>query len=137
MHEQLPNFRPSGRDGSGRRFYSNHTGETHFNQPLAKCAVPRADIDGDEIGAGVDGLATGDRIFGGAMAKAAADFLVLKSPTLPPDAVFHTPDGVSDEVASTLAVAGLTAAAARTTRLPPPACVIAAVAVTAVARAAL
>jgi NADPH:quinone reductase-like Zn-dependent oxidoreductase len=66
----------------------------------------------DEIGASIDGLAVGDRIFGGAMAKAAADFLVLKSPTLPPDAVFHTPEGVSDEVASTLPVAGLTAAAA-------------------------
>ena len=46
------------------------------------------------------------------MAKAAADFLVLKSPTVPPDAVFHTPPGVSDAVASTLPVAGLTAAAA-------------------------
>jgi NADPH:quinone reductase-like Zn-dependent oxidoreductase len=66
----------------------------------------------DEIGAGVDGLAVGNRIFGGAMAKAAADFLVLKSPASPPDAVFHTPEGVSDEVASTLSVAGLTAVAA-------------------------
>jgi NADPH:quinone reductase-like Zn-dependent oxidoreductase len=66
----------------------------------------------DELGAGVDGLAMGDRVFGGAMGKAAADFLVLKSPTLPPDALFHTPDGVSDDVASTLPVAGLTAAAA-------------------------
>jgi NADPH:quinone reductase-like Zn-dependent oxidoreductase len=66
----------------------------------------------DEIGAGVDGAAMGHRIFGGAMAKAAADFLVLKSPASPPDAVFHTPEGVSDEVASTLPVAGLTAAAA-------------------------
>ena len=47
----------------------------------------------DEIGAGVEGFAVGDRIFGGAMAKAAADFLVLKSPTLPPDAAFHTPAG--------------------------------------------
>jgi NADPH:quinone reductase-like Zn-dependent oxidoreductase len=66
----------------------------------------------DEIGAGVDGLAMGDRIFGGAMARAASDFLVLKSPTSTPDAVFRTPEGVSDEVASTLPVAGLTAAAA-------------------------
>jgi NADPH:quinone reductase-like Zn-dependent oxidoreductase len=66
----------------------------------------------DEIAADVGALAVGDRIFGGAMAKAAADFLVLKSPTSPPDAVFHTPEGVSDEVASTLPVAGLTAAAA-------------------------
>jgi NADPH:quinone reductase-like Zn-dependent oxidoreductase len=66
----------------------------------------------DEIGAGVDDLAVGERIFGGAMAKAAADFLVLTSPTLPPDALFHTPEGLSDEIASTLPVAGLTAAAA-------------------------
>jgi NADPH:quinone reductase-like Zn-dependent oxidoreductase len=66
----------------------------------------------DEIGADVDGLTVGDRIFGGAMAKAAADFLLLKSPASPPDAIFHTPEGVSDEVASTLPVAGLTAAAA-------------------------
>jgi branched-subunit amino acid transport protein len=36
-----------------------------------------------------------------------------------------------------LALGVLTAAVARTTRLPPPACVIAAVAVTAIARAAL
>jgi NADPH:quinone reductase-like Zn-dependent oxidoreductase len=66
----------------------------------------------DEIGAGVDDLAVGERIFGGAMAKAAADFLVLTSPTSPPDALFHTPEGLSDEIASTLPVAGLTAAAA-------------------------
>jgi NADPH:quinone reductase-like Zn-dependent oxidoreductase len=66
----------------------------------------------DEVGAGVDSLAVGDRIFGGAMAKAAADFLVLKSPASPPDAAFHTPEAVSDEVASTLPVASLTAAAA-------------------------
>ena len=66
----------------------------------------------DETGPGVGGLAVGDRIFGGAMAKAAADFLVLKSPASPPDAVFHTPEGVSDEVASTLPVASLTAVAA-------------------------
>jgi hypothetical protein len=46
------------------------------------------------------------------MAKAAADFLVLKSPASRPDAAFHTPEGLSDEVTSTLPIAGLTAAAA-------------------------
>jgi NADPH:quinone reductase-like Zn-dependent oxidoreductase len=66
----------------------------------------------DETGPNVGGVAVGDRVFGGAMAKAAADFLVLNSPALAPDALFHTPDGVSDEVASTLPVAGLAAAAA-------------------------
>jgi NADPH:quinone reductase-like Zn-dependent oxidoreductase len=69
----------------------------------------------DEIGAGVDGLAMGDRIFGGAMARAASDFLVINTPASAPDAVFRTPEGVSDEVASTLPVAGLTAAAALST----------------------
>ena len=32
----------------------------------------------DEVGAGADGFAVGDRVYGGAMAKAAADFLVMK-----------------------------------------------------------
>jgi NADPH:quinone reductase-like Zn-dependent oxidoreductase len=66
----------------------------------------------DEAGAGVGGFAVGDRVYGGAMAKAAADFLVMKIPAPAPGALFHTPDGVSDEVASTLPVTGLTAAAA-------------------------
>jgi NADPH:quinone reductase-like Zn-dependent oxidoreductase len=51
----------------------------------------------------------GDRVYGGAQAKAAADFVVVKTPT---KQLFHTPDGISDEVASTLPVAGTTAAAA-------------------------
>lgn len=66
----------------------------------------------DETGAGVEGFAVGDRVFGGAMAKAAADFLVLNIPAAQPDELFHTPDGISDEVAATVPVAGLTAAAA-------------------------
>ncbi len=66
----------------------------------------------DETGAGADGFAVGDRVYGGAMGKAAADFLVMKTPAPAPGALFHTPDGISDEVAATLPVAGLTAAAA-------------------------
>jgi NADPH:quinone reductase-like Zn-dependent oxidoreductase len=66
----------------------------------------------DEVGAGADGFAVGDRVHGGALAKAAADFLVTKTPVPAPDALFHIPDGISDEVAATLPVAGLTAAAA-------------------------
>ncbi len=66
----------------------------------------------DEAGAGVVGFAVGDRVYGGAMAKAAADVLVMKVPAPAPDALFHTPDGISDAVACTLPVAGLTAAAA-------------------------
>ena len=63
----------------------------------------------DEVGDGVTGFAVGDRVYGGAMARAVAEFVVLNSPS---DPVWHTPEGISDEVASTLPVAGLTAAAA-------------------------
>ena len=66
----------------------------------------------DEVGGGVTGFAVGDRVYGGALGRAAADFAVIKTPTGASDALFHTPDGISDEVASVLAVAGSTAAAA-------------------------
>ncbi|WIX86161.1 NADP-dependent oxidoreductase [Amycolatopsis sp. DG1A-15b] len=62
----------------------------------------------DEVGPGVGGTAVGDRVHGGALGRAVADFVVLKAS----DALFPTPDGISDEVASTLPVAGSTAAAA-------------------------
>ena len=74
----------------------------------------------DEAGAGAVGFAVGDRVFGGAMAKAAADFLVMKTPVAAPDAMFPTPAGISDEVAATIPVAGLTAAAALTAIGPRP-----------------
>jgi NADPH:quinone reductase-like Zn-dependent oxidoreductase len=63
----------------------------------------------DEAGSGAAGFAAGDRVYGGAMARAAADFVVVKTPA---DALWRTPEGISDEVASTLPVAGRTAAAA-------------------------
>ena len=63
----------------------------------------------DEVGDGVTGFAVGDRVYGGAMARAVAEFVVLDPPS---DPVWHTPEGISDEVASTLPVAGLTVAAA-------------------------
>jgi NADPH:quinone reductase-like Zn-dependent oxidoreductase len=66
----------------------------------------------DEAGGGATGFAVGDRVYGGAMARAAADFVVVKAPAKVPELLFHTPDGIGDEVASTLPVAGLTAAAA-------------------------
>lgn len=67
----------------------------------------------DEVGEGADGTggyAVGDRVFGGAQAKAVADFVLMT----PGEALFRTPDGVSDEVAATLPVAALTADAALT-----------------------
>ncbi|MEU8173253.1 NADP-dependent oxidoreductase [Microbispora hainanensis] len=63
----------------------------------------------DEIGDGVTGFAVGDRVYGGALGRAIADFAVVRPPA---DPLWHTPEGIGDEVASTLPVAGLTAAAA-------------------------
>ncbi|MFB9685956.1 NADP-dependent oxidoreductase [Amycolatopsis plumensis] len=61
----------------------------------------------DEAGPGAK-HAVGDRVHGGALGRAVADFVVARAD----DQLFPTPDGVSDEVASTLPVAGSSAAAA-------------------------
>jgi NADPH:quinone reductase-like Zn-dependent oxidoreductase len=66
----------------------------------------------DEIGAGVEGFAVGDRVYGGAMAKAAADFAVVQTAPSMHSLLIHTPDGVSDQVAAALPTPGLAAAAA-------------------------
>jgi NADPH:quinone reductase-like Zn-dependent oxidoreductase len=63
----------------------------------------------DMVGAGVAGYRIGDRVFGGVMCQAVADF-VLVDPSR--DQVLATPDGVDDVTAATLAVAGTTASAA-------------------------
>jgi len=63
----------------------------------------------DEVDGGATGFAVGDRVYGGAMARAAADFVVVKTPA---EAIWRTPEGISDQVAATLPVAGTTAAAA-------------------------
>ncbi|WP_290061668.1 NADP-dependent oxidoreductase [Amycolatopsis solani] len=62
----------------------------------------------DEVGPGVTAFAAGDRVHGGALGRAVADHVVVEVP----GALFPTPDGISDEVASTLPVAGSSAAAA-------------------------
>jgi NADPH:quinone reductase-like Zn-dependent oxidoreductase len=46
----------------------------------------------DEVGDGATGFAVGDRVYGGVMERAAADFVVLKTPTEAPEALFHTPE---------------------------------------------
>jgi len=63
----------------------------------------------DEVDGGATGFAVGDRVYGGALGRAVADFVVVKTPS---ERLWHTPEGISDEVAGTLPVAGLTAAAA-------------------------
>lgn len=61
----------------------------------------------DEVGDGVAGFAVGDRVFGGALSRAVADYAVVV-----PSEVHHTPDGVDDMTAATLDVPARTAAAA-------------------------
>lgn len=66
----------------------------------------------DEVGAGAEGFAVGDRVYGGAMAKAAADFAIVPATPSMLYQLIHTPDGISDQVAAALPTPGLTAAAA-------------------------
>ncbi|MBR7827229.1 NADP-dependent oxidoreductase [Actinospica sp. MGRD01-02] len=65
----------------------------------------------DQAGEGVTGFAVGDRVYGGALGKAVADFVVVQPAA---GSLWHTPEGIGDVVASTLGVAGLTAVAALT-----------------------
>ncbi len=66
----------------------------------------------DEVGADVAGFAVGDRVFASARGRAVAEHVVL---TIGVDDVRHTPDGLPDEVAGALQIAGRTADAALTT----------------------
>jgi NADPH:quinone reductase-like Zn-dependent oxidoreductase len=63
----------------------------------------------DEVGGGVTGFAVGDRVYGGALGRGVADFVVVEPSA---GSLAHTPEGIGDEVAATLPVAGQTAAAA-------------------------
>lgn len=65
----------------------------------------------DEVGEGVDGWTVGDRVYGGALGRAAADFVVLPAAGSAFLQLRRTPDGIDDEVAAALPTPGLTAAA--------------------------
>lgn len=68
----------------------------------------------DQVGAGVTGFAVGDRVFGGAISRAVADFVVVEpaGTIVRGGQVHHTPAGIDDRTAATLTIAGSTAAAA-------------------------
>ena len=66
----------------------------------------------DQVGDGVTGFAPGDRVFGGALSRAVADFVVVDvTGNLAANEAHHTPEGVDDRTAATLTIAGRTASA--------------------------
>jgi len=75
----------------------------------------------DQVGDGVIGFAVGDRVFGGALSRAVADYVVTDATgTMAALGAHHTPDGLDDGTAATLAIAGCTAAAALAVVNPGP-----------------
>jgi NADPH:quinone reductase-like Zn-dependent oxidoreductase len=76
----------------------------------------------DQVGDGVMGFAAGDRVYGGALSRAVADFVVIEpAGTIAMSGyAHHTPDGIDDRTAATLAIAGCTAAAALAVVNPGP-----------------
>lgn len=63
----------------------------------------------DEVGDGVSAFAVGDRVFGGARARAVAEHVVA---TIGQDQLLRTPAGLSDETAGSLSIVARTADAA-------------------------
>jgi NADPH:quinone reductase-like Zn-dependent oxidoreductase len=75
----------------------------------------------DQVGDGVSGFAPGDRVFGGALSRAVADFVVIgPAGETAANEAHHTPDGVDDRTAATLTIAGRTASAALAAVGPGP-----------------
>src|SRR6201986_4494650 len=67
----------------------------------------------DQVGDAVTGFAPGDRVFGGALSRAVASFVVVDLPEgIAANEAHHTPDGIDDRTAATLTIAGRTASAA-------------------------
>src|SRR5690348_5192310 len=67
----------------------------------------------DQVGDGVTGFVPGDRVFGGALSRAVADFVVVDgTESIAANEAQHTPDGVNDRTAATITIAGRTASAA-------------------------
>jgi NADPH:quinone reductase-like Zn-dependent oxidoreductase len=75
----------------------------------------------DQVGDGVRGFAPGMRVFGGALSRAVADFVVISAAGgSAADEAHQIPDGVDDRTAATLTIAGRTAAAALAAVGPGP-----------------
>ncbi len=76
----------------------------------------------DQVGEGISGFAVGDRVFGGAMSRAVADYVVVEEAgtIAMGGSAHHTPDGLDDRTAAVLTIAGCTAAAALAVVDPGP-----------------
>lgn len=76
----------------------------------------------DQVGDGVTEFAVGDRVFGGALSRAIATYVVVDvTGTIAAGGnAYHTPDGVDDRTAATLTIAGCTASAALAVVNPGP-----------------
>lgn len=76
----------------------------------------------DQVGEGVTGFAVGDRVFGGALSRTVAEYVVIDAAgTIAAGGeAHHTPDGIDDRTAATLAIAGCTASAALAVVNPGP-----------------
>jgi NADPH:quinone reductase-like Zn-dependent oxidoreductase len=75
----------------------------------------------DQVGDGVTDFAPGDRVFGSALSRAVADFVVINpAGSVAANEAHHTPDGVDDRTAATLTIAGRTASAAMAVVKPGP-----------------
>jgi len=66
----------------------------------------------DQVGDGVSGFVAGDRVFGCALSRAVADYVVVDPHGTVGDGAHHTPDGLDDLTAATLDIAARTASAA-------------------------
>lgn len=76
----------------------------------------------DQVGDDVTDFAVGDRVFGAAVSRAVADYVIADAGggVLTGSEVHHTPDGVDDRTAAALLIAGATAAAALAVVNPGP-----------------
>jgi NADPH:quinone reductase-like Zn-dependent oxidoreductase len=66
----------------------------------------------DEVGDGVTGFRVGDRVFGCALSRSVADYVLVVPSGNVGDGAHHTPEGVDDKTAATLDIAARTASAA-------------------------
>lgn len=66
----------------------------------------------EKVGTQIEAYKVGDRVFGTTYKGAAAEYILVNNKVETESRLFHTPNEISDEIAATLGVCGLTAAVA-------------------------